>query len=570
MRTDWMGGRVCWMHSRYEQSAPLAPAPTDPSQDHTSLHTSVPAPGRTQPSQPAGRRPPPSPSRWRWSPPPRLGAGGAADRAWPSSRRSGTPSRAQRRPGVRRSTASGRPMPRCRRRWRPRRPGEHTAGQGRGGPASCQPGRVRAISAAESAQAPDPAGARRPAGPHEDLGGRRPTSPWAAPTRCRAWASTTSTARSTSAPLLSVQANENTDVVEQFRSKQGPRAPARAATRAAERAARSKPAVQDRLGDLNAAFEKQQAFAARVDSRLDRALSEADSLASIDSNLSSTISAKQAEIARALAAQRRRRGSGPGGARHPQGPSGGVAEEEAVVAAFRRPSPAAARSSASAASGSTSRSPATCRRCSARPRPPASTWRRRLPRPGRADRGAPQQLQLQQLRHLRGTGVVVQPADRPARLLHARKRSLAIDFTQGGSTLMRQLRVRLAEGQCRQLRVPQPAVGPWRWSTNGNWAAQRRRPRSPLTSGPEHAPHRSRSSWHDLGPCAPRTSPRSGRPPEASRRRFLGLSGAVGGAVTAAALAGCTEDVDQPARGRLQPGRAIIEHLHRAVGASGA
>ncbi|HNG25274.1 MAG TPA: polysaccharide deacetylase family protein, partial [Microthrixaceae bacterium] len=53
--------------------------------------------------------------------------------------------------------------------------------------------------------------------------------------------------------------------------------------------------------------------------------------------------------------------------------------------------------------------------------------------------------------------------------------------------------------------------------------------------------------------------------PEASRRRFLGLSGAVGGAVTAAALAGCTEDVDLPARGRLSPDEAIIEHTYTGL-----
>lgn len=53
--------------------------------------------------------------------------------------------------------------------------------------------------------------------------------------------------------------------------------------------------------------------------------------------------------------------------------------------------------------------------------------------------------------------------------------------------------------------------------------------------------------------------------PEAGRRRFLGLAGAVGGAVTAAALAGCTEDVDQPARGRLSPDEAIIEHTYTGL-----
>ena len=105
--------------------------------------------------------------------------------------------------------------------------------------------------------------------------------------------------------LLSVKANENIDLVERFRSTQEDLELQRAAAAdAADRAARNRAAVQDRLGTLNASYAKQQAFADQVNQRVEAALAEADSLASIDAQLSSSITAKQVEIAKALAAQR--------------------------------------------------------------------------------------------------------------------------------------------------------------------------------------------------------------------------------------------------------------------------
>lgn len=105
--------------------------------------------------------------------------------------------------------------------------------------------------------------------------------------------------------FLSVQANENTDVVEQYRAKQEDLEALRAtAADASARARKSRAAVQSRLSDLNAAFQKQQSFASQVDDRINAALAEADSLSAIDSSLSSTISTKQAEMARMLAAQK--------------------------------------------------------------------------------------------------------------------------------------------------------------------------------------------------------------------------------------------------------------------------
>jgi peptidoglycan hydrolase CwlO-like protein len=104
--------------------------------------------------------------------------------------------------------------------------------------------------------------------------------------------------------LLSVKANQNIDLVERFRSTQEDLALQRAtAADAAERAAKNRSAVKDRMNELNSAYDKQQAFAAQVDQRVESALAEADSLAAIDTKLSTSITAKETEIARALAAQ---------------------------------------------------------------------------------------------------------------------------------------------------------------------------------------------------------------------------------------------------------------------------
>ena len=105
--------------------------------------------------------------------------------------------------------------------------------------------------------------------------------------------------------LLAVKANENVDLTERFRSVQQDLEIQRAAAvEAADRATKQQAAVEERLDELNAAYAKQQAFAAQVEQRIESALAEADSLASLDANLSSSISSKQAEIAKAVAAQR--------------------------------------------------------------------------------------------------------------------------------------------------------------------------------------------------------------------------------------------------------------------------
>lgn len=105
--------------------------------------------------------------------------------------------------------------------------------------------------------------------------------------------------------LLSMRAGKDQNLVEQFRSVQEDLEIQRAAAQEAAERARSKEAeVESRLEELNSAYAKQQQFAAQVEQRLDAALAEADSLASLDAGLSKSISDKQAEIARAVAAER--------------------------------------------------------------------------------------------------------------------------------------------------------------------------------------------------------------------------------------------------------------------------
>lgn len=105
--------------------------------------------------------------------------------------------------------------------------------------------------------------------------------------------------------LMSVRATQSITLTERFRSIQHDLEVQRqAAADAHERAQSAEKEVSSRLSELNKAHEQQQAFSDQVDARLDSALAEADALSSIDANLAQTISAKQAAIAKALAAER--------------------------------------------------------------------------------------------------------------------------------------------------------------------------------------------------------------------------------------------------------------------------
>jgi peptidoglycan hydrolase CwlO-like protein len=105
--------------------------------------------------------------------------------------------------------------------------------------------------------------------------------------------------------LLDVRATESLDLVERFRSVQEDLELQRAAAADAEqRAAVQRDEVTARKAELDASLEKQQVLSDAVEERLNRALAEAASLQSLDQGLSQQIEAKQAEIAKAIAAQR--------------------------------------------------------------------------------------------------------------------------------------------------------------------------------------------------------------------------------------------------------------------------
>jgi len=274
--------------------------------------------------------------------------------------------------------------------------------------------------------------------------------------------------------FLSVQANENSDVVEQFRSKQEDLELQRAAaTAAADRAAKSKADVQSRLGDLNAAYDKQQAFSAQLDDRLDRALGEADALAGLDDNLSSSITAKQAEIARAIAAQRaaaearakaaqvqlkaassRSGGSGGSGGGGGGAPAtitgsgeivsvGGIRVHQSIAGNLQSMLNAASAAGISLSGGGF--------------RDPAGQIAVR-----RNNCGSSQYAIYEA-----PASSCSPPTARPGTSMH--ERGLAIDFTQGGGTLTR------GSSAFAWLKANAAGFGfynlpsePWHWSTNGN------------------------------------------------------------------------------------------------------
>lgn len=272
--------------------------------------------------------------------------------------------------------------------------------------------------------------------------------------------------------FLSVQANENTDVVEQYRAKQEDLETQRvAAAAAAQRASRSRAAVQSRMNDLNAAFQKQQAFASQVDDRINSALAEADSLSAIDTSLSSSISAKQAEIARMIAAQKAAAearaaqarvtlkspsprpggsgGGGGGGGDYSISGAGAIASVGGIQVSASIASNLQALLSAAAAAGINFGGGGY--------RDPAGQIAVRRNNCGSSSY-AIYEMPASSCRP---------PTARPGSSMH--ERGLAIDFTQGGSTLSRGssgfawLQANAAQYGFRNL----PSE-PWHWSTNGN------------------------------------------------------------------------------------------------------
>ncbi len=105
--------------------------------------------------------------------------------------------------------------------------------------------------------------------------------------------------------LLEVRAGERQDLIEDYRTVQDDLEFQRlAAIEAAERAREQRQVVAERLAELGAAQDQQQAYTDQVEARVEAALAEAQSLAAVDAELAATITARETELARSIAAQR--------------------------------------------------------------------------------------------------------------------------------------------------------------------------------------------------------------------------------------------------------------------------
>ncbi|HTO01796.1 MAG TPA: M15 family metallopeptidase, partial [Microthrixaceae bacterium] len=246
------------------------------------------------------------------------------------------------------------------------------------------------------------------------------------------------------------------------------------ATEAHSKAEAAEKSVAARLSELDAAYKKQQAFADEVDNRLNAALAEADSLAQTDAVLAKNISSKQASIARALAAQRaneearaakraaqnkstsngyggnRGSGGGAGGGSVPAITGSGEIVSVRGIRVHRSIADNLARLLAAASADGINLSGGGFR-------DPAGQIAVRKNNCGTSNY-AIYQMPASSCRP---------PTARPGTSMH--ERGLAIDFTQGGSTLTRSSSgfawMRANAGSYGFYNLPSEA---WHWSTNGN------------------------------------------------------------------------------------------------------
>lgn len=269
--------------------------------------------------------------------------------------------------------------------------------------------------------------------------------------------------------IIAVRQNENVDLAERYRAVQEDLEIQRAAAAEAEERARvQEQAVEARLSELREAHAEKQAFAEQVDRRIEAALAEADSLASIDSQLASSISAKQAEIAKAVAAQRAAEaaraaqrtasqrqalvpsGGGGGGGGAPPSITGsgeivtvgGIRVHQSIAGNLQALLAAAAADGIHFGGGGY--------------RDPSGQIAVRRNNCGSSDYA---------IYHMPASSCRP-PTARPGQSMH--ERGLAVDFTQGGSTLTRGSSgfawLKAHGGSYGFRNLPSE---PWHWSTNG-------------------------------------------------------------------------------------------------------
>jgi len=213
---------------------------------------------------------------------------------------------------------------------------------------------------------------------------------------------------------------------------------------AAAAAERQLAAAQNRLASLNRARAQQLGYAEQVADRLDRTLSEADSLASVDAALSSEITKREAALAAKLAAQAAPRGGG--------GPisivgSGDIVSVRGIQVHKSIAAQLAAMLAASDAAGITLT--------------------------GGGYRSAAAQIQIRRNNgcpdvYRSPASACSPPTARPGQSMH--EQGLAIDFQCNGAL------IRSRNGPCWSWLVANAArfgfrnlpAEPWHWSTNGN------------------------------------------------------------------------------------------------------
>jgi peptidoglycan hydrolase CwlO-like protein len=249
--------------------------------------------------------------------------------------------------------------------------------------------------------------------------------------------------------LLSSAVGQSSDVADQLRSTQADLDLERQdAEAAAASAAAEQKRVEQRLAELNAAAEKQQALADQVEARLEQALAEADGLAALDGNLAAQINRENAALAQRLRSTPRRGGSTvPGPTRR----SGNVSltTVRGITVASSIGSKLAALLNAADGAG--------------------------LSFSGGGYRDSSQQVATRRNNcgssdydiYNKPASQCSPPTARPGSSMH--EQGLAVDFTNGGSILTRgSAGYRWLKSNASRFGFYNLPSEPWHWSTNGN------------------------------------------------------------------------------------------------------
>ncbi|HEX4868348.1 MAG TPA: D-alanyl-D-alanine carboxypeptidase family protein [Acidimicrobiales bacterium] len=244
--------------------------------------------------------------------------------------------------------------------------------------------------------------------------------------------------------LLELQNTNDADLLDRLSSaEEDLEVERQLAEAASQRAEEKRAAAAGRLAELTSARDQQAAYAAQVEDRLARAMSEAAHLEQLDASLSAKIAAQQAELARkAAAAAASRRSSGGGG---------GAVTYNGSLATVSCPTGGSITVDSSIAGNVQSllnAAPDSIQLC------------------GWGWRSSQRQQELWD-EHNCDTGCTV-PTARPGSSMH--ERGLAIDFTSGGQTIQSRSSAAFQwlDAHANGYGLYNLPSEPWHWSTNGN------------------------------------------------------------------------------------------------------